>query len=112
ELDGRYVFANPAACRLLAAASEADILRLPPAHFIVEESMPSVTQRRRQVLEKEGNLPLHEIGMRRLDGQRIDVEVAIGPIKWQGSPAVQIVVRDITQRKRVEKELRDADRHK
>lgn len=42
----------------------------------------------------------------RLDGQVIDVEVVAIPIKFQGKPATQVVVVDITEKKRLTEELR------
>jgi CheY-like chemotaxis protein/nitrogen-specific signal transduction histidine kinase len=40
------------------------------------------------------------------------VEVATGPIVWQGERAIQVVSRDVTERKQIEKTLQDADRRK
>jgi PAS domain S-box-containing protein/putative nucleotidyltransferase with HDIG domain len=40
-----------------------------------------------------------------LDGQRIPVEVDIGQFIWDDQPSVQIIVRDITERKRAEEQI-------
>ncbi|HSR11341.1 MAG TPA: PAS domain S-box protein, partial [Thermodesulfobacteriota bacterium] len=42
----------------------------------------------------------------RLDGRVVDVEVAAAPIPFQGEPMIQVIARDITERKRVEEALR------
>jgi len=42
----------------------------------------------------------------RLDGTAIDVEVGASPFIYQGKPAVQVVARDITGRKRAEREIK------
>ena len=38
--------------------------------------------------------------MVRLDGSRVDVEIAAAPLQFQGEQAVQAVIRDVTERKR------------
>lgn len=40
--------------------------------------------------------------MIRRDGRAIDVEVVAAPISYQGNPASQVLIRDITERKRAE----------
>lgn len=47
--------------------------------------------------------------MVRLDGEVIDVETRGTPIIYEGLPAAQVVIRDITKRKRIEEELRDSE---
>jgi PAS domain S-box-containing protein len=41
----------------------------------------------------------------RMDGSEVDVEVTAIPFTYQGAPAVQMVVRDITQRKKLDEAL-------
>jgi PAS domain S-box-containing protein len=47
-----------------------------------------------------------EVKMVRVDGEVIDVEVAAVPVRFQGRPAAQSVIRDVTERKRAEEALR------
>ncbi len=42
----------------------------------------------------------------RSGGERIPVEVVAGHIAWQGRPMAQLIVRDITERKQTEEQLR------
>ena len=56
---------------------------------------------------KEGKeLPMIEETFLRLDGTAIDVEVAASAFVYQGKPGVQVVVRDITERKHAEREIK------
>ena len=43
-----------------------------------------------------------------LDGSFVEVESAGIPITWKGSPAIEVVARDIRERKRAEEQLRQA----
>ena len=51
-------------------------------------------------------LPTLEEKFLRLDGTEIDVEVRAAPLIYQGKPAMQAVVRDISERKQAEESLR------
>ncbi|MBD3387779.1 MAG: PAS domain S-box protein [Candidatus Altiarchaeales archaeon] len=46
----------------------------------------------------------------RADGSIIDVEVSLTPIKYDGEPAHQAVIRDITEQKRFEEALKESER--
>jgi PAS domain S-box-containing protein len=50
--------------------------------------------------------PLLERKFTRLDGRVIDMEVTALPFIFKGKPAIQVIFRDITERKRMENELR------
>jgi PAS domain S-box-containing protein len=44
--------------------------------------------------------------LRRVDGTSVDVEVAVTPVSYEGGEAKQIIVRDITERKKTDEILR------
>ncbi len=52
-------------------------------------------------------MPTTEEKIVRLDGVALDIELAAMPITFEGKPANQVVLRDISQRKQVETKLRD-----
>lgn len=112
SLDGRFAYANPAAARLLGAENASQVVGLSALDFLDARHHDLARDRIRRVLEKGEMLPGAEYRLRRLDGTHLDTEATSSPIKWNGKPAIQIVARDITQRKRMEKELREADQHK
>ncbi len=53
---------------------------------------------------------LLEAKLIRTDGQAIDVEILAAPIVFEGSTALQLIARDVTERKRAEEVQREADR--
>ena len=71
----------------------------------------AVNQRIRQETVEGEPVPLIEEKFVRLDGTVIDVEVAGIPFTYAGRPGGQVVVRDITDRKRVEADLRQRNEY-
>jgi len=100
--NGRYVYANAAAARLMGGDSPQDIIGRSPFEFLDPEYHDLVRERVRLALEEQRPTPLIEYRWKRLDGSRVDVDVIAGPFDWEGTPAVQVVARDITLRKQAE----------
>ncbi len=106
---GRFVFANEAAARILGAASPAEILGRPIIDSVHPDYRGIVAERVRKLAEQGQEAPLIEEKFLRLDGGTVDVEVAAIPFVHDGHPAVQVVVREITERKRAEEDLRASE---
>ncbi len=106
--DGRFVYANEAAARLLGAAAPADLVGKPVLQIVHPDFHEVVAGRIEQ--ETAGRpVPLIEEKFVRLDGEVIDVEVAGMPFTINGSRGGQIVVRDVTARKKAEVASREAE---
>jgi two-component system nitrate/nitrite sensor histidine kinase NarX len=99
--EGKLVYVNPPGVILLGAPSAAELIGQPILGFTHPDSL-EVMQRRVQQLRAGKGAPLTEEKLIRLDGASIEVEVAAVPITYQGQPAVQTVIRDITERKRAQ----------
>jgi PAS domain S-box-containing protein/putative nucleotidyltransferase with HDIG domain len=104
--NGTLVFANPATVQLIGAASEEALIGRNVLEFVHPAYRDLVIERIRALQEAEENLPPLEEKLIRLDGHVIDVEIAGGPMWQQGKLLAQLVVRDISARKRRERELR------
>ncbi len=105
---GRVVFVNAAMVRLRGAQGPEDILGQPCTDGVHPESRPLVGQQVRQALGFGESTPFVEATLLRLDGSSIDVELATVPFGYQGQPAVELIVRDITQRRRAAETLQKA----
>ncbi len=102
---GKIAYINAAGAKLLGASSPSALIGFPVLHFVHPSYVEIARERIRQVEEENTPIDLAEEKLIRLDGTIIDVEVAGIPATYQGSVAAQIIIRDVTQRKRVEEQL-------
>jgi PAS domain S-box-containing protein len=101
---GRIVFANPSAVQMVGAKSEGDIIGRSILDFI-HPNFRSVIKQAVDEVETTGKPTLFvEEKILRLDDSTIDVEVAMVPHSSRGLQYIQVVARDITERKRHELE--------
>ncbi|MEN6333299.1 MAG: PAS domain S-box protein, partial [Phycisphaerales bacterium] len=106
ERDGIIQFVNTTAVKLLGARTDEDLIGRPILDLMHPEYRPRA-ERQFQYLRKRRPLPPSEDRVVRLDGTPVDVELAAMPIVFEGQPANQVVLRDITQRKQVEAKLQE-----
>jgi PAS domain S-box-containing protein len=103
--EGKIVFINDEAVRLLGGTSAGDFIGKPILDIIHPDYHEVGRQRIQDIYEKRRDAELLEEKFVRLDGEVIDVEVAARIVGYQGKPASQAVIIDITERKRIEEEL-------
>jgi PAS domain S-box-containing protein len=109
DAGGRYVFANPAAVRLFGARSPEDLAGVEMAGRIHPAFRDLVAERALQVAGGATSAP-REIKILRLDGTAVDVEATAARIEFDGRPANQVVLRDISERKRAEDRQHELER--
>lgn len=105
QSEGQVAFLNSACMKLLGATTAEELIGKPVLEFIHPDLRSAVTERIRQLSEESRLAPPLEGKLLRLDGATIDVEVMAAPFAYQGKPGAQIVMRDITQRKKTEERL-------
>jgi len=103
--DWLIVYANAATLKLYGAETFEE-LRGKNILDLVHPADHEAVQARIRLVQQGGTTPLSELRHVRLDGREMAVETTAAPIGWQGKPAVQGIIRDITRRKKVEKALR------
>jgi PAS domain S-box-containing protein len=106
---GRLVYANQAAATLLRAGSPDELIGLPILDFVHPDYHAIAQERARQEIEEGKPAPMLEEVFVRRDGTPVEVEVTGIPITWEGRPAAQVMIRDITERKRTERQVREAE---
>ncbi|MCI3950323.1 MAG: diguanylate cyclase/phosphodiesterase with and sensor(s) [Acidimicrobiales bacterium] len=103
--DGVFAYLNPAAVRLLGAGSEAELLGRPVTDVLHPDDVPATAGGGGALADEAGTPTARERRIVRRDGDVLDVELVGVPITFRGSPALQIMARDVTDRRRAERVL-------
>ncbi len=104
HVENRIKLVNPAICQLLGADDPSQLIGKSIFEIIHPEYHDIVRERVKLVLSNQPVMLIDEKFIR-LDGTIVDVEVNAVSIEWQGSRGVQVIARDITERKKAESEL-------
>ncbi|HKP47838.1 MAG TPA: PAS domain S-box protein [Pyrinomonadaceae bacterium] len=107
--DGKILYVNPAAQKLWGAERADELIGQPVLSRVHPDFQHIVQQRIRQVSEHGSATNLNEQKHIRLNGEVIDVEVAGMPFVVDGKPAIQAVLRDITDRNRGREALKKTE---
>lgn len=104
--EGKFVYINPKFKEILGySLEETTAENFNFMNLVARESRPMIEERARKV-EKGESLPLrYEFKGLSKEKEIIEFEVAVNYIKYGGKPAVLGVLRDITERKRAEREI-------
>ena len=106
----RVMFSNGEGLRLLGAAHESQVLGRSLPDFIRPDDRASVQQRIGRIAEGQEQIPLFEQTFVKLDGVTVDVEVTAARYRDQEGDAILVVARDVTERKRLQEQLRRTER--
>ena len=101
---GRIVFVNRAGAELAGRVSSESVLGRPLADFVSAEDM-GLFERWRRAVERGEMLAPAEYSLIRLDGEERRMEAMAVPVTYNDRRAVQIVLRDVTERRRYEEGL-------
>ena len=104
--DHKIVLANAAALRMLEAKNARDLIGTSILDRVHPDSRQTARQRIQIVVDKRRTLAPVEQRIVSLANRPIDVDVVARFVPWEGEPAVQVVMRDITERKSTERRLR------
>ncbi|HEY9858207.1 MAG TPA: PAS domain S-box protein, partial [Candidatus Obscuribacterales bacterium] len=106
---GKFLFLNPAAVQLYGATCVEDLIGTSVLERVHPDYRASVQDRIRQIQQSQIPVPVIEQKLCCLDGRVVDVEVTAIALAYQGEPAIQVVLRDITARKQAEAASRLTD---
>ncbi len=110
--DNRIVFANSAVSHITGYQLE-ELLALSAeetANLLAWQNQEMVLQRARDRLAGKVVPSQYEVGMVHKNGTVVWLEIASSRIEYRGQPAIQVVLIDITGRKRAEEALRQSQK--
>jgi PAS domain S-box-containing protein len=99
---GKIVFINSATMKLMGANDPSQMIGKNVMDFVHPDYKESVLQRAKYMINEGKTVPAMEEKFIRLDGSIIDVEVTAMPMIYQHEQSIQVVIKDITERKKAE----------
>ncbi|MGB7621271.1 MAG: PAS domain S-box protein [Terriglobia bacterium] len=108
QSEGKIVYINAAGLRLFRATTS-DLLLGRNVLDLIHPDSRSIVRERIQLLAEAKKIPPLEEKYLRLDGEPVDVEVMAASFPYGGRSAAQVIVREITERKRAETLLRNSE---
>lgn len=105
NVEGHFVYANKAAQLLLRAENAGKIIGRSPLDLIEPEFHEQVRLRIKRILEQGVINPTSDQRWKAFDGHLVELGVSAGPLLWEGKPGVQVLLRDISERKLAEEKL-------
>ncbi len=105
--DGKMVYVNPAAIAMFAAESAVQLLGKPMLDLVHVDFQNLVQRREQSFVEGASVTPVYEEKWLKLGGAPMDVEVQRSRLVFDGTPAVQVAMRDITRHKLIDRLLQE-----
>ena len=103
---GIILYVNPAAVKMFGAPDAKALLGKLTQTFIHPDYCESQSNRLSSILAKESMPPRVESRFIQLDGTPIDVEVQGTAIEYDGTEAIHVSIRNITERKQMQDRVR------
>jgi len=107
DMQLRYVDVNPAACATAGLAREA-LLATPPLDLVPEAERAFTEAAFARACA--GEHPVIDVSIRRADGTLVPVESSLQRIEVDGEPMILAVARDVSERRRLEGQLLQAQK--
>ncbi len=107
--EDRIALVNNKAMELFGAMDASELLGKPALDFFHPDYHETIMKRIKLLRGTElQSLPVSQEQIIRIDGRVVDVDVISATFHFHGGEDIHVILRDITERKRMEQELRDS----
>lgn len=106
--DGKVVYANKCALDMMGASCPSDLLGKGISDLVHPDHIPQVKERVRKAFQGIDMQGVEEKYVT-VDGRVIDVEAWSYPCEYEGKPAMQVIAKDITEKKQAEASMRKTE---
>lgn len=110
HVEGMIAYVNPAGLKMMRIDSLDDVIGTPAIEWVDPRDRTRVIERITQLHEDGADGQIREERFLRRDGSIVTVEVTASTLTWEGKPAIQIVARDTSERRRLEAQVRQAQK--
>ena len=110
-IDGIIRYINPMGVKLFGAETREQVIGAPISTFVPAESLDAALDRLRRINAGEAGLYPIEDTYLRVDGSRRRVEVIGTLLRYEDQLAVQVIITDITERKKAEEDYKYLSYH-
>ena len=110
DCDGQIVYANQVALRTLGHRGDAEIFWRPVADLVHPNDRPKLAERLAELATLGTRVGPFEVHLISRAGTIIPVETVLVPFHYRGKEAIAYLLRDMTERRRMEQQLQAADR--
>jgi len=108
--DDQIIYVNPAVLTLLGYADAGELCGKSPLVVVHPDDRAAVLERLARLGAGEASVPPMEQRLQRKDGSTLMAEVVGMHCEFDGAPALMAIGRDITERRRLEEQLRQAQK--
>jgi PAS domain S-box-containing protein len=106
----RIIFANDQAIKLFGAVKVDEIVGRSPLDLFHQDYHTVIQERIHELLEGRPLVPVIEGTIVKLDGTPVDVDVSGARFVDEEGPAILVMLRDVSERKRLQEQLRKTER--
>jgi len=106
----RILFANDQAIKLFGAVKADEILGRSVMDLFHPDYHPAIRESIHELVEGRAQVPMLEEKLVTLSGRSVDAEVSAARFVDEEGPAILVMLRDISERKRLQEQLRKTER--